>query len=115
MPQVHSVEHAKKDYPEAGIVKGDQYYWFKQKIMTGGRWFSRMTRTKYYPKASQLTQSDYVRSVLELQENYDFSGIDTFDELNSQLTSLIDEVGDLKSDQEEKLENMPESLRETSS
>lgn len=49
MPRVHS-QRAARDYPEAGIKKGDLYY--KWSFRYGGT-----RKSKTYPKRSQLTQS----------------------------------------------------------
>lgn len=51
MPRVHC-QRAAKDYPHAGIKKGDTYY--KWSFRYGG---THMSKT--YPRPSQLTQSKY--------------------------------------------------------
>lgn len=112
MPKIHTVAKAQKDYPEAGIVRGDTYYWYKQKIMSGGGWHSKLTRTKTMPAPGSITQSPYQQVVNELQKvSYGFQNADTFEELDSMRVDLVGELEALRDEQQEKLDNLPESLQ----
>lgn len=97
MPRVHYVKKARKDNPVA--QKGEPYYWWKFRY--GGKRYS-----KTYPKASQLTQSDFLRWLYDWQEQT----IDTWDALQD----MIEEFTERREECEESLENMPDSLRESS-
>lgn len=105
MPRVHTVEHARKDYPSAGIKKGDKYYYWTFRF--GGKHMSTV-----YPKPSQLTSSDFLQRIYGFQEQIEELSNDlTADDIESQVQSIIDELRDLASEQEDKLSNMPDQLQ----
>ena len=58
--KVHKCK-ARKDYPNSGIKKGDTYYWWKF-------YKGPLYRSLSYPKRSQLTQSEYLSTIYETQE-----------------------------------------------
>lgn len=109
MPRVTTVKAARKDIPHAGIKKGETYYWWKFRF--GGKQYS-----KTYPKRSQLTRSSYLATLYDLSDTigkmheqvYDADSLDSFK------SDVISTLEDLKSDCENNLENMPDSLRESS-
>lgn len=94
---------ARKDYPENGIAKGDEY-WYVQ-IKTGPR-SSRILRQKTPFKRSQLTSSDY------LSQLYDWE--DTKSEISSmdEAADLAETIRSLGSEQQDKFDNMPEGLQQ---
>ena len=61
MPRIHHVKSARKNYPSAGIKKGDSYYWWKFR-------YSSRQLSKTPPRASQLTQSEFLSQVYDLQD-----------------------------------------------
>jgi len=69
MPRVHH-RKARKDYPEAGIAKGDMYY--TTSIKTGA-YSSRTLRQKTPFKQSQLTTSEFRQEWYSAQEEWDAS------------------------------------------
>ena len=109
MPRVHVVK-ARKDYPDQGIKKGDTYYhWtFRNRFGKG-----TLVRSKERPKPSQLTRSEYLSRVYSLQEQYDSAPDDT-ESLEGIRDEILHELEDIQRELEEKLENMPEGLRENS-
>lgn len=112
MAQVHKVEHAQKDYPEQGIKRGDSYFWYKQKIMSGGRWSSRLTRSLTQPTASEMTQSEYQRQLIGIRAGVSFHGADSMDELETTREGLVTLLSELRDEQQDKLDNLPDSLKE---
>lgn len=66
--------------------------------------------SKTYPKRSQLTQSSFLQSLYELQDNFSFDQ----DDPGSSRDELINEIENLRDECQSSLENMPEHLRETS-
>lgn len=101
MPRVHKVEHARKDYPDAGIEKGDTYYYWSFRY--GGK---RMSKT--YPKPSQLTQSPFLIEFYSIQEEINaLADPEDLDDILSRIDNLRDECQD-------SLDNMPEALQDTS-
>lgn len=103
MPRVNVVQHAMKDYPEAGIKKGEKYYWWKFRF--GGK---HMSLTP--PRRSQLTQSSFLSTLWELEDTFTVDE----DDPASSIEDLKSQLEDLKSECESSLENMPEHLQESS-
>jgi hypothetical protein len=94
---------ARKDYPDNGIAKGDQYWYVK--IKTGPR-SSRVMRSKTPFSRSQLTQSDYLAQLYDWEDGK--AAISSMDEAQ-EFADTIQALGD---EQGEKLDNMPEGLQQ---
>jgi hypothetical protein len=111
MTRSHFVKKARRDYPEAGetlnIKKGDSYYWWK--FRRGGKHFSRTA-----PKPSQLTQSDFYQKVYSLQEEHQ-SPPDSICEVETERDAMVEGLNNIKDEEEGKLDNMPEGLRDGNS
>jgi hypothetical protein len=103
MPRVHRVK-ANKDHPSFGIAKGDLHYTWSLK--TGPR-SSRTFRQINPPRPSQLTTSDFLGKVGDLCHD-GFDGVESGDCLRD----IAEEVRGWGSEEGEKLENMPDGLRE---
>lgn len=95
---------ARKDYPEAGIKKGETYY--KVSLKTGPR-SSRTLKSKTPFKRHQLTSSEYLQRVYLLAD-------ETIPAITcpADLQGIKDEIEEIKSELDEKLENMPEGLKQ---
>lgn len=105
MPRVTHVKSAQKDNPVC--KKGESYYWWKFRY--GGKRFS-LTR----PKASQLTQSEYLSTLYGLQERIEeWGSITNEDDLEMFKDEIRGELEELRDTTEESRENMPESLQES--
>lgn len=107
MPKVTHVKRARKDYPNAEIKKGDEYYWwafqFGPKIMS-----------KKPPKRYQLTRSPFLSDLYQFQdEELPNIKAETIDDLESIVEDIKNKLEEWKSNAEESLENMPEHFRET--
>lgn len=102
MARVHH-RKAAKDYPAQGIAKGDMYYYAK--IKTGPR-SSRELRSKTPFKRSQLTVSEFKATLFDIED--DLAAITSIDDI----PDIAERLRSLAQDQEERLENMPEGLRE---
>ena len=113
MTKVHFVKKAAKD--NSAVKKGQPYYWWK--FMVGGRGGPKhFSATR--PRASQLTQSEFLGAVYGAQEDLE----DACSELKQgkiTLATFVDRVSDVKSAVEEageecenKLSNMPDSLQQ---
>lgn len=101
MPRVHKVNKARKAYPDAGIEKGDKYYWWQFRG-------SPVMRSKTYPKRSQLTRSGFLLELYDIEDSIaGMVGPDEMDEILERIDNLRDEC-------QESLDNMPEALQETS-
>lgn len=101
MPKVNHVK-ARKDYPEAGVKKGDMYYTWN--LMTGPR-SSRTFRQKTPPRRSQLTTSEFLQTIYDIEDELqNADGPDEANDLKDRLETLRDET-------QEKLDGMPDSLQ----
>lgn len=103
MPKVTHVKKARKDNSVCKV--GESYYWWKFRF--GGKHFSLT-----YPRPSQLTQSDFLSQMYGFEEHLGDLSIDTVDDLQMEIESMVEEIRNLGEEQEEKLQNMPEGLQE---
>jgi hypothetical protein len=104
MTQLHFVKKARKADKKNGIKKGDSYYWWKFN-------FGSLYKSKTAPKRSQLTQSSFLATLWDLQDNTCFDRED----FEGSVSNLIAEIEVLRDECQEKLDNMPEQLQESSS
>lgn len=105
MPRVHTVKKARKDYPNQGIQKGDTYYWWEFRF--GGK-----VRSKTYPKPSQLTQSEFLGTLYDIEERLGDLTLDDVEE--GCLDDIISELENLRDETQDKWDNIPEQLQDTS-
>lgn len=103
MPRVHFVKKARKDVANSDIKAGESYYWWKFRY---GR--KRVSRTP--PKQSQLTQSEFLGTIYDIEEQV--QALTEESEFESEIDSIKDQLETLKSETEEKLSNMPDQLQE---
>jgi hypothetical protein len=104
MPRVNHVKKAARDHPEAGILKGESYYWWK--FRHGGK-----HKSKVYPRPSQLTQSDFLSTQLSIEERINDLQPETREDLKSEVEDIIAEIRQLGEEQSDKQGNMPDSLQ----
>jgi len=105
MVKLHYVKKARKDYPEAGIKKGEPYYWWKFR-------FSGIRRSKFRPRRSQLTQSEFLAQVYDIEDTIaDLNTVSSFEELSEAVVDIVEEIRRLAEEQQDKLDNMPDSLQ----
>lgn len=97
MPRVHFVKKARKNYGD--IKKGESYYWWKFR-------YCAKSRSKTAPKPSQLTRSEFWGTIYDIQE--ELSGVEDRD----QLDEIVSRIRELADEQDEKKNNMPDSLQE---
>ncbi|AWY02841.1 hypothetical protein [Alteromonas phage JH01] len=100
MPKVNFVKAARKDNPVA--KKGESYYWWAFRY--GGKHYSLTP-----PKASQLTQSEFLSRYYELSE-IEFA--DNLEDLKSQRDEMVETLEELGDMAQESLDNMPDALQE---
>lgn len=103
MPRVNFVKKARKAYPHAGIKAGDQYYWWKFR-------YGPKHRSLTKPTPQQLTQSEFWIRVYDLQER--IQGLEWSEGIEDQVEEIVEELREFADEQEEKLNNMPDSLQE---
>lgn len=105
MARVHFVKAARKDYPDAGIKKGESYYWWEFRY--GGT-----HKSKERPKPSQLTQSEFLSQAYALNERIEELSADNAEDLKSEVEDICSEIRSLGEEQADKISNMPDSLQE---
>lgn len=105
MPKVNFVKAARKAYPDYGIEKGDSYYWWKR--YKGPKQYSK-TR----PSRQQLTSSEFLIQVYDLQDMVlpEFDHLVDINTVQEFIDSLVSHLEIIRDEQEDKLNNMPESL-----
>jgi len=86
MPRVHHVKRAAKDYPHAGIEKGQEYWYWTFRY--GGK-----VRSATYPRPSQLTQSKWSQVLAAQEALQDAEDLETFQAAITDAVSNIEEVG----------------------
>lgn len=96
---------ARKDYPESGIKKGEEYYHWKFR-------FGGIHRSKTPPKPSQLTQSEFLSTLYDLQERLGNLQADNAEDLKTDVEEIASELRDLGQDCQGKLDNMPDGLQQ---
>ncbi len=107
MTHAHFVKAARKDYLDVGIKKGESYWWWKFN-------FSRTVyRSKTQPKRSQLTRSDFLSQIYEIEDR--IQGMTTDADIEGEIEDIKSDLENLRDEQEEKRSNMPEQLQETGS
>lgn len=100
MTRAHFVKIARKDNP--AVKKGESYWWWK--FRHGSKHYS-----KEKPKQSQLTQSEFLSTIYEIEERME--NIDTGD-LEGFIEQVKEDLETLRDETEEKLDNMPEQLQD---
>jgi len=105
MARAHFVKSARKDHKEIGVKKGESYWWWKFR-------FGGIHKSKTQPKASQLTQSEFLGTMYDLQERIsDLRNEATPEDLQSMVEEIVSDIQQLGEDCQEKLDNMPEQLQ----
>lgn len=103
MARLHFVKKARKPIKDAGIKKGDSYYWWKFRY--GGKFIS-----KNPPKPSQLINSPFLRTIAEIEER--IGDLTTADDMESAISDIKDDIESLKDQTQDSLDNMPEGLQQ---
>lgn len=103
MPRVIHVKKARKNVPNSDIKKGESYYWWKFRF--GGKHVSRTP-----PKQSQLTKSEFLGTIYDIQDR--ISEITTDSDFESEIQDVVSELENLRDECEEKRDNMPEQLQD---
>lgn len=106
MARAHHVKKARKDIPNTDIRAGDSYWWWK--FRRGGKRFSKTA-----PKRSQLTQSEYLSQLYELED--DIAQLPADSSLADSIDDIVSRLRDMASECESKRENMPEQLQDSES
>ena len=114
MPRVTFVKKARKSYPGTGIKKGDSYYHWK---------FRRgsIHRSLTAPRRSQLTQSEYLGAMYDLEDRFQDAlavfrdGTDNgdFDTFSGEVRDIAGEVREQGQNCADRRSNMPDQLQDS--
>lgn len=114
MARAHYVAKARKNYKDAGIKKGEPYWWWSFRSPSGRGGSGRiMSKTK--PRGSQLTRSEFQSTLLSCQEQIEdlkADGYDAMDSFQGDVENVKSDLEQLESDTQEKFDNMPEGLQQ---
>lgn len=103
---------ANKDYPKFDIKKGDIYYAWQFRNQDE-------VKSKTYPKPQQLTQSDFLIRLYDESDRLtelsgrEFEELSEVEGIDHDLQEIIDTLTELRDEQEEKKNNMPDHLQES--
>lgn len=105
MPKVTFVKSARKDNP--CCKKGESYYHWA--FMVGGRGGPK-NYSKTPPKASQLTQSEFLGQMCDIEDEIGALAAD--DGLEASVADIAQRIRDLGEEQDSKKDGMPDGLQE---
>ena len=91
---------------EIRIAKGESYYWWKFR-------FGGLHISKTRPKQSQLTQSEFLGTMYDIQDTISELTVD--DDFESSISEITSELETLRDECEERRGNMPEQLQDSGS
>ena len=111
MPRVNTVKKSRKDQGPCSkcgkeIKKGDGYLYWE---FAFGPTYKRCAEPGCRPTASDLTRSEYLKAVYDLQDRKIEGPF--IEDMKLDVENLISDIQDLGSEQEDKLSNMPDSLQ----
>lgn len=113
MPIVHHVKSARKAQRKYGIKVGDSYYWWRTRRTVGKTYQTIKHVSKTRPRPSQLTSSPFLQEVYSLLEDIE----DTYEtnDLEGYRDGWKDTAQGILDGEQEKLDNLPQSLQDGSS
>lgn len=112
MPRAHK-KTAAKDYPDAGIKKGDVYYLWTTRSGPYSKGVKHRQKTP--PKRQQLTGSEFLRAQYDLEDRISaLRGSTNLDDFKAEVDSIIEDIRSLGEEQQEKFDNMPDGLQQGS-
>ena len=107
MPQVHFVKSARKTNRALGIKKGDSYYWWKNRLPGQKAGTKRVSFSR--PKPSQVCGNPFTSQVLAFAEQLE--ALVAEEGLADAIEAIASDIRQLADEQQEKYDNMPESLQ----
>lgn len=99
--KVHYVKKCRVDNP--AVKRGEPYYWWK--LPMGEKQYSAT-----YPKRSQLTNSDYLGCVFDLQDSLEEHEVGDDLDFEDVLAEVREQVEEIKDQCQINLDNMKENL-----
>ena len=96
---------AGKDYPEAGIKKGDMYY-------TWGFFRQKAQKSKTPPTRSQLTQDEGKQKVYDAFDGFSITAEMSAEDVADAINAVASEMEEAANCFSEKFDNMPEGFQQ---
>lgn len=112
MARLNFVKKARKDYPEHDIKNGESYFWWK--FRKSGKYYSKMR-----PRRSRLTQSEFLSTMYDAEDDLAQSASDCMEGKTSieDVASACDDAANAVRDAGEQCtdnrSNMPDSLQDS--
>jgi hypothetical protein len=116
VPKVHHVKKARKTNKRYGIIRGEPYWWWKTRTPGSLSGIKRVSLKP--PRPSDLAGSPFVRSFLSIQERVEDMTVSTKEEAEEArdgLREAASDVRELRDEEEEKYDSIPDSLKESPS
>lgn len=104
MARLHFVKKARKAHKDIGVKKGESYYWAA--FRSGRSSFKRKWKNK--PRRSQLTQSDFLGALYDIEDDLHEADKDGIAEA---IETAVGALRDLADETQSKYDNMPEGLQ----
>lgn len=99
--RVHLVKKSRVD--NDAVKRGAPYYWWKLP-------YGEKTVSATYPSRSQLTNSDYLGCVFDLQDSLSEFTIDDSEDFEAMLEEISEVIGDISEQCQTNLDNMKKNL-----
>ena len=99
--KVHLVKKSRTD--NEAVKRGESYYWWKLP-------FGNKTCSAAYPGRSQLTNSDYLGCVFDLQDSLSDFTIDDASDFEAMIEEVSDVIADIQEQCQTNLDNMVPNL-----
>lgn len=106
MTSAHHVKKARKNYKDAGIKKGQEYWWWKFR-------FGSIHRSTTPPRPSQLTNSEHLRNLYSVQEAIE--DLTPEDIVDGFLDDILSQLQDVYDTCDSNRSNMPDHLQDVGS
>lgn len=104
MPKVHQVK-AGKDYPEAGIKKGDTYYWWQN-------YRGPVKRSLTRPKRQQLTNDQHLIDAYDIDDEIKNANAESLSALEEMRDDWVNRIESIMEDVDSVRSNLPEQFQE---
>jgi len=102
MAKIHYVKKCRVD--NSAVKRGEPYYWWKLP-------FGEKSYSKTYPSRSQLTASDYLGCVFDLQDSIKgYTWIEQEGDFSDMMDEIIDQVTDIRDQCQASLDSMAPML-----
>jgi len=110
MAKVHLVKNAAQDYPQAGIKKGESYYWW-------AFYGQKRQISKEMPKKSQTVSSEFLQEVYSVEEDLGvlhaskYPNPEDSEDLSSDVGDFVGRIQDAQEECQSKYDDLNEGFQ----